>query len=75
MAMGMEAAQAQGLHARDARVDVIVALAAKFVSFATIMFAKLITKTLAASYGNIFPIAARSNPAVRREPALNISAV
>jgi hypothetical protein len=62
-----------GLRAKDAKVGAIVVLAAKFVSSVTIMFVKLITKMPVASYGNLFPIAAKSSPDARREPAPNIS--
>jgi hypothetical protein len=70
-----EAGQVQGLgiRAKDARAGVIVVLAAKFVSFVTIMFAKLIIKMPVASCGNTFPIVAKSSLAARREPAPSIS--
>jgi hypothetical protein len=65
--------QGLGIHAKDVRAGVIVVLAAKFVSFVTIMFAKLIIKMPVASCGNTFPIVAKSSPAVRQEPAPSIS--
>jgi len=62
-------------HAKDAKVGAIAGLAAKYVSFVMITFAKLITKILTASCGNTFLIVAKSSLAARRGPAPNISVV